>query len=103
MRSERDEMLAGGLYDPLDPDLVGRRVRARDRCQALNATREGETDQRRVIRRDLFGTGVDTVWMQPPFSGRAVWSPATFQPEYSQRATPAASFGRSRNERRSRR
>jgi maltose O-acetyltransferase len=67
MPSERDKMLAGELYDPLDPDLVARRVRARDRCQALNATREADTDARRTILRDLFGVGGDTVWMQPPF------------------------------------
>jgi maltose O-acetyltransferase len=67
MTSERDKMLAGELYDPLDPDLVARRVRARDLCQALNATRESETEQRRAILRDLFGAGGDTVWMQPPF------------------------------------
>jgi len=67
MRSERDRMLAGEPYDPLDPDLVERRVRARDLCQALNATRESETDRRRAILRDLFGAGGDSVWMQPPF------------------------------------
>ena len=67
MLSERDKMLAGDLYDPHDPELVTRRERARDLCQALNATREGESDRRRAILRDLFGAGGDTVWMQPPF------------------------------------
>ena len=61
MTSEREKMLAGELYDPLDSDLVARRVRARDLCQALNATRESETEQRRAILRDLFGAGGDTV------------------------------------------
>jgi maltose O-acetyltransferase len=60
-------MLAGALYDPLDPELVAGRERARDLCQALNATREGEADARRAILRELFGRGGDTVWMQPPF------------------------------------
>jgi maltose O-acetyltransferase len=67
MPSEREKMLAGGLYDPLDPELVAGRQRARDLCQALNATREGEADARRAILRELFGRGGDTVWMQPPF------------------------------------
>jgi maltose O-acetyltransferase len=67
MPSERDKMLAGELYDPLDADLIARRVRARDLCQVLNASHEGETDHRRAILRDLFGAGGDTVWMQPPF------------------------------------
>ena len=67
MRSERDKMLAGEPYDPLDPDLVARRVRARDLCHALNATREREGDHRRAVLRDLFGAGGDSVWMEPPF------------------------------------
>ena len=67
MPSEREKMLAGELYDALDPELVAGRERARDLCQALNATREGETDARRRILRELFAVGGDTVWMQPPF------------------------------------
>jgi maltose O-acetyltransferase len=67
MPSEREKMLAGELYDALDPELVAARESARDLCQALNATREAETDARRAILRDLFGRGGDSVWMQPPF------------------------------------
>ena len=67
MPSEREKMLAGELYDPFDRELVAGRERARDLCQALNATRESEADARRSILRDLFGKGGDTVWMQPPF------------------------------------
>ena len=68
MRTERERMLAGELYDPLDPELVAGRTRARDLCWALNATRESEDEARRDILRQLFATGGDTVWMQPPFS-----------------------------------
>jgi maltose O-acetyltransferase len=60
-------MLAGQMYDSLDPELVAARERARDLCQQLNATRESEQLERRRILRDLLGTGGDTVWMQPPF------------------------------------
>jgi maltose O-acetyltransferase len=67
MPTEREKMLAGELYDPFDPELVAGRARARDLCQALNATREAEQDERRRILTDLFGTGGDSVWMQPPF------------------------------------
>ena len=67
MPTEMERMLAGELYDPYDPELVRLRDRTRDLCQDLNATREAEVDKRRGILRDLFGTGGDTVWMQPPF------------------------------------
>jgi maltose O-acetyltransferase len=65
--TEREKMLAGELYDPLDAELAAARTRARDLCQALNATREREQEERRRILRELFGAGGDTVWMQPPF------------------------------------
>jgi maltose O-acetyltransferase len=67
MPSERERMLAGELYDPLDRELVAARARARDLCRALNDTRERDEDERRRLVRELFGTGGDTVWMQPPF------------------------------------
>jgi len=67
VRTEREKMLAGELYDPLDPALAAARELARDLCQELNATREQDVDQRRRILTELFGRGGDTVWMQPPF------------------------------------
>lgn len=67
MRSEREKMLAGALYDPLDPELAAARVRARDLCQDLNATRERDETERRRILIELFGAGGAEVWMQPPF------------------------------------
>jgi len=65
--TERQKMLAGEMYDPLDPELVAGRERARDLCQALNGTREGQQDERRRILAELFGSGGESVWMQPPF------------------------------------
>jgi maltose O-acetyltransferase len=67
MTTEREKMLAGELYDALDPELVTARQRARDSCQALNASHEAEQEQRRAILCDLLGAGGDSVWMQPPF------------------------------------
>lgn len=67
MRTEREKMLAGELYDPLDPELVGMRHRARDLTQALNMTGESDQAERRRILVELFGSGGQDVWMQPPF------------------------------------
>lgn len=67
MSAERQKMLAGQLYNPMDRDLVTARAHARDLCRALNATREAEQEERRRILVALFGAGGDTVWMQPPF------------------------------------
>jgi maltose O-acetyltransferase len=67
MNTEREKMLAGEPYDPMDAALVAARERARDLCHALNATRDAEEETRRRILRDLLGAGGDSVWMQPPF------------------------------------
>ena len=67
MPTEKEKMLAGELYDPLDPELVSARDRARELCQDLNATREQEQEKRRAILKQLFGRGGESVWMQPPF------------------------------------
>jgi maltose O-acetyltransferase len=67
MRTEREKMLAGELYDPLAPELVRARARARELCQDLNATREADQEARRRILTALFGRGGESVRVQPPF------------------------------------
>ena len=67
MPSEREKMLAGELYDALDPARVAARDRARDLCRILNASREAEQEVRRDVLSQLFAKGGDTAWMQPPF------------------------------------
>ena len=65
LRTERDKMLAGELYDPFDPELVaGARTRPVPGAER-DARRRGRsaTD---ILRR-LFGRGGDSVLMQPPF------------------------------------
>lgn len=67
LRTEREKMLAGELYDALDPDLVMDRYQVRDLCSKLNASRDDEEELRRSLCKRIFGKGGDTVWMQPPF------------------------------------
>ena len=67
MATQRERMLAGELYDPLDPELVEARARARDLCQALNASSERDEATRRALLLQLIGKGGDSAWVQPPF------------------------------------
>jgi maltose O-acetyltransferase len=67
MATEQQKMLAGELYDALDPDLVAGRIKARELCQQLNAAPERDESLRRKLCKQIFGKGGDTVWMQPPF------------------------------------
>ena len=60
-------MLAGELYDPMDAELFAARTRARELCQALNASPEANLEGRRALLLELLGKGGDSVWMQPPF------------------------------------
>jgi maltose O-acetyltransferase len=67
MRTEREKMIAGELYDSFDPELVRARTRAHDLCYALNATRDGDDAARRQIFEQLFAAGGSDVYVQPPF------------------------------------
>lgn len=67
MTTQRELMLAGQPYDPLDPGLTAARERARELCRALNLTHESPEQERRQLLCALFATGGDSVWMQPPF------------------------------------
>lgn len=67
MRSEKEKMLAGELYDAMDEELVARRVHARDLLQRLNRSGEAEQAMRRQVLCELLGSGGESVWMQPPF------------------------------------
>jgi maltose O-acetyltransferase len=67
MPTEREKMLAGQLYDAADAELVAGRRRARELCRTLNALPDAERDERRSLLRELFATGGDSAWLQPPF------------------------------------
>jgi maltose O-acetyltransferase len=67
MRSERDKMLAGEMYDALDLELVAARRRARNLCKALNDSRDDQQEERRRILQELLGTVGEGLWIEPPF------------------------------------
>jgi len=67
MKTEREKMLAGELYEPADPDLVRARKRARELCHGLNLRQEWEPEERRRTLRELFAAGGNSVGLQPPF------------------------------------
>ena len=66
MRTEKQKMLAGELYDPIDPVLSQERDRCRNLCLALNATREEQKEERQRLLNELLGKETDA-WIQPPF------------------------------------
>ena len=66
MKTEKEKMLAGELYDPLDPELTSARQEAREHCRALNQSSPANTEERLRILAALFNTATDA-WLEPPF------------------------------------
>ncbi len=67
MKTEKDKMLSGELYNPLDKQLTEERLKARLLIKQLNDSREDETAERNRILKELIPfAGID-LWLQPPF------------------------------------
>ena len=67
MRSEKEKMLGGEPYDPLDPQLVAERRRARLLFHALNETRDDQPEERARLIRELIPASGEGIWIEPPF------------------------------------
>jgi maltose O-acetyltransferase len=67
MRTEKEKMLAGELYDALDPQLSEERLKARVLIKALNDSCEDATEDRMRILKDLIPNAGEGLWLQPPF------------------------------------
>lgn len=66
MATEKEKMLAGRLYDPLDPELTAARRRARALCRALNEVCSDDPAARARIVKELIPDG-EPAWIEPPF------------------------------------
>ncbi|MGE5707325.1 MAG: sugar O-acetyltransferase [Bacteroidota bacterium] len=67
MKSEKEKMLAGELYSPLDPELKAERKRARRLTRLFNETTEEEESKRAEILGALFGRMGAGCEIEPPF------------------------------------
>ena len=67
MKTEKEKMLAGELYDATDPQLVHERRRARLLMKSLNDTRDDETEKRLEILTNLLPHSGSDLWIEPPF------------------------------------
>lgn len=67
MKTEKQKMLAGALYNALDPQLVEERQQAKELLRAFNDTFAGDEKRRVLIARQLFAECGEGVWIEPPF------------------------------------
>jgi maltose O-acetyltransferase len=65
LKSEKEKMMAGELYDAFDPQLLAERNRAKDLCFQLNQTSTLNTEKRRELTRQLFS--VNDPHVESPF------------------------------------
>src|SRR5262245_37961620 len=64
---ELRKMLAGELYNPLDPFLTEARAHSRRLCRQYNATDDDDADRRRTLLTDLLGSVGPGTEIVPPF------------------------------------
>ena len=67
MKTEKDKMLAGELYDPYDAELAADRLQTRLLLQKLNNSGPDQEELRQEILRKLFGKIGKTLTVEPPF------------------------------------
>ncbi|MDO6851569.1 maltose acetyltransferase domain-containing protein [Priestia megaterium] len=65
MRTEKEKMLAGEMYNPADAQLVKDREYARRQVRIYNETSETEGEKRTQLLRELFGSTGENVYMEP--------------------------------------
>jgi maltose O-acetyltransferase len=67
MKTEKEKMLAGELYNATDQQLSEERVQTRLLIKQLNESREDEGEVREKILRQLIPGAGPNLWLQPPF------------------------------------
>ena len=67
MKTEKEKMLSGELYDATDEVLSDERMRARLLIKELNDSREDHSDERARILKSLIPNSGIGLWLQPPF------------------------------------
>ncbi|PTR17324.1 maltose O-acetyltransferase [Nitrosospira sp. Nsp2] len=67
MKTEKDKMLSGYLYNPHDPQLSDERRHARLLVKKLNDTRADQISERACLVKELIPAAGEGVWIEPPF------------------------------------
>ncbi len=67
MKTEKEKMLTGELYNPADPELVKERNNARRLTRLYNQTLETEDNKRMDLLKQLFGSTGETLVIEPNF------------------------------------
>ncbi len=67
MKTEKEKMLGGELYNPQDKELSEERTQAKLLMRQLNNTPENERKTRSRLVKQLIPNAASTLWIQSPF------------------------------------
>jgi maltose O-acetyltransferase len=67
MKTEKQKMLSGELYNALDAELTEARLKARLLMKQLNDTQEDEKEKRTKTLGELIPKAGKGIWLEPPF------------------------------------
>ena len=67
MKSEKEKMLSGELYNALDEQLANERTNARLLLQRLNNTSADDNETLNAVIKELIPNAGKDLWIQPPF------------------------------------
>ncbi|HLR69028.1 MAG TPA: sugar O-acetyltransferase [Virgibacillus sp.] len=65
MKTEKEKMLAGEMYNPADPLLAKDREDVRRKVRIYNQTLETETEKRTALLKDILGSTGENIIMEP--------------------------------------
>jgi maltose O-acetyltransferase len=65
MKTEKEKMLVGEMYNPADPELLKDREEARRKVRIYNQTLETEAEKRLNLLKELLGSTGENVSMEP--------------------------------------
>lgn len=65
MKTEKEKMIAGEIYDPADPILVKDREEARRKVRIYNQSLESEGEKRTELLKELLGSTGEKLYMEP--------------------------------------
>ena len=65
MKTEKEKMLAGEMYNPVDPLLAKDREDVRRKVRIYNQTLETETEKRTALLKDILGSTGENIIMEP--------------------------------------
>ncbi len=65
--SEKEKMIAGVPYNPLDPELYAARIHAKTHCMKYNKCLPNEIEKKHKLIKKLFGKTARNMWIEPNF------------------------------------